>query len=58
MARHAYGSQEADWAYHLDGWWEDKFKEVLLKEGFEILEIRRSVSRRILPNITVIAKKL
>lgn len=58
MTRHAFGSQEASWAFHLDGWYEDKFKEILPKCGFEILSISRNVSRKILPNILVIAKKL
>lgn len=58
MARHAYGSQQADWAYHKDAWYEEKFRTLLPKLGFEIQEVRHSVSRKILPNITVIAKKL
>ena len=58
MARHAYGSQEQPWAFHKDAWYEDKFKEVLPKLGFEILSITFSKSRKILPNITVVAKKL
>ena len=58
MTRHAYGSQEADWAFHRDGWYEEKFRDVLTREGFKVVEIRKSVSRKILPNITVIAEKL
>lgn len=57
MCRHAYGSQEADWAFHRDGWYEDKFKEVFPKLGFEIQSIVKSRSRKILPNITVSAIK-
>lgn len=57
MTRHAYGSQEAGWAFHRDGWYQEKFEFILPKLGFEILEIRKSVSRKILPNITVISKK-
>ncbi|MEK9207082.1 MAG: hypothetical protein AAB922_01270 [Patescibacteria group bacterium] len=58
MTRHAYGSQEAEWAFHRDGWYEEKFLFLLPKLGYEILEMRRNVSRKILPNITVIAKKI
>src|SRR3990167_2199817 len=29
MTRHAYGSQEAEWAFHRDGWYGDKFREIL-----------------------------
>jgi SAM-dependent methyltransferase len=57
LIRHLYGSQEADWAYHRDGWYEDKFRGLLPKLGFTILEVRKSKSRQILPNITIVAKK-
>ena len=68
MVRHTFGSQEADWAFHKDGWWEDKFKKIFPEVGFEILEIEKTTSRvirksgedkgrHILPNIKVIAKK-
>ena len=57
MTRHAYGSQEAGWAFHRDGWYEEKFKQILPIIGFDILSISKSVSRKILPNITVVAKK-
>ena len=57
MSRHAYGSQEAEWAFHRSGWWEARFRQYLPKAGFEIEEIRRSRSREILPNILVIARK-
>lgn len=60
----AYGSQEADWAYHKDGWWEDKFKEVLPELGFEITLVKHTHSRYHknntwyrLPNILVEAVK-
>ncbi len=58
MTRHAFGSQEAEWAYHRDGWYEAKFKQMLPKVGFEIQEIIKAKSRVILPNITVVAKKI
>lgn len=58
MARHAYGSQEAEWAFHKDAYYEDKFRQILPKLGFEIISITKSVSRKILPNITVICKKI
>lgn len=57
MTRHAFGSQEQDWAFHRDGWYEEKFKEVLPRLGFEIVSIQKSKSRKILPNILVVAKK-
>ena len=36
VLRHAFGSQEATWAYHLDGWYADKFIYVLTKLGFSV----------------------
>lgn len=57
MEQHTYGSQEADWAFHKSGWWEDKFRRYFKIVGFEVLEVRRNKSRKILPNIMVIGKK-
>lgn len=57
MSRHAFGSQEASWAYHKDAWYEEKFVKVFPTLGLKIQSIERSVSRKILPNITVIAQK-
>lgn len=57
LTRHAYGSQEAGWAFHRDGWYEEKFRQVLPEVGFEIIEVKRNVTRGYLPNILVIAKK-
>ena len=57
MARHAYGSQEADWAYHKDAWYEEKFSKVLPDIGFKILGFKRNRTRKILPNIIVVAQK-
>jgi len=66
LVRHAYGSQgEDDWAYHKDGWYEDKFREILPQVGFEIVDMKKTRSRvRIsptekyaLPNITLVARK-
>jgi predicted SAM-dependent methyltransferase len=69
LARHAFGSQEADWAFHRDGWWREKFEEILPQIGFIILEMHNTESRIVrrdekgnkrshfLPNLEVIAKK-
>lgn len=58
MERHCYGSQEADWAFHRSGWYYDKFSKVLPEVGFRIVHTIHSVSRKILPNIRVIAIKI
>lgn len=58
ITRHAYGSQEADWAFHRDGWYEEKYRQLFPEVGFEVLEVSRSHSRGYLPNIRVTAKKI
>lgn len=57
MTRHIYGSQEADWAYHRDGWYEGKFRKLLPELGFEIESIQRNCTHGNLPNIKVVAIK-
>lgn len=64
LVRHAYGSQEADWAFHKDGWWKEKFEKILPEVGFKIILIKstksrvRDGNRKIaLPNLTVGAEK-
>ncbi len=59
LIRHAYGSQEASWALHKDGWYEAKFQKVLTNLGFKIESFKHSRTHSYqLPNITVIATKL
>jgi hypothetical protein len=36
ILRHLFGSHEAEWAYHLDGWYESKFVQVLSGLGFDV----------------------
>ncbi|MBI5606846.1 MAG: FkbM family methyltransferase, partial [Deltaproteobacteria bacterium] len=36
VLRHAFGSHEAYWAYHLDGWYKEKFEHILSKLGFTV----------------------
>ena len=35
ILRHAFGSQEAQWASHLDGWFAEKVQHILSRFGFE-----------------------
>jgi SAM-dependent methyltransferase len=44
ILRHLYGSQEARWAVHLDGWSAHRFDHVLGRLGFADLRTARSVS--------------
>lgn len=45
LSRHIFGSQEAKWAYHLDGWYGKKFKFVLQQFGFEQIRIQKFSNR-------------
>lgn len=41
LGRHIFGSQEAQWAYHLDFWDKKKFKFILKSLGFDVVRIKR-----------------
>ncbi|HHT9107002.1 MAG TPA: glycosyltransferase [Candidatus Wunengus sp. YC64] len=54
--RHLFGSHEADWAIHKDGWYREKYEHVLSKLGFD--EIHFEFSHwQMTYNIIVKAKK-
>ncbi|HCI05296.1 TPA: hypothetical protein DEX28_00955 [Patescibacteria group bacterium] len=44
IARHIFGSHEADWAVHKDWWGEQKFRFILPKLGFESIIIQKKKS--------------
>lgn len=54
--RHIFGSNEAHWAVHYEGWTEDTLKDVLSEMGFTVIAVRRTawLSTR---NIEVTARK-
>jgi predicted SAM-dependent methyltransferase len=56
VLRHIFGSHEASWAFHADGWYEEKFRRVLGALGYEIVSVDRE-SWRSTDNITVTARK-
>ena len=56
ILRHIFGSHEARWAIHCDGWYEEKFLHVLSLLGFEKITIEHSRYLN-LCNITVYARK-
>jgi predicted SAM-dependent methyltransferase len=59
LCRHAYGSQEAPWAFHLDGYWEKKLVKMLEEEvGFVVDVVRRRDTRVYLPNLIVEATRI
>ncbi len=56
ILRHIFGSHEASWAIHKDGWYEEKYKFILNRLGFKInrIDFTEYKSTR---NITVTANK-
>ena len=54
--RHIFGSNEADWATHYEGWSEKRLVEVFNLMGFEVTNTIRG-SYKATRNITVIGKK-
>ena len=45
LSRHIFGSQEAKWAYHLDGWYSKKFVYILRRFGFEKISVKKYSNR-------------
>ena len=56
IMRHLFGSHEAHWAYHYDGWDAEKFRTILEACGCKIQRIHE-VKDRLLANITVTVVK-
>jgi predicted SAM-dependent methyltransferase len=56
VVRHLFGSHEADWAVHWDGWYEEKYRRYFGNLGFDRLTINRKVWGP-LRNIEVIGYK-
>lgn len=59
LLRHIFGSHEAPWAVHRDGWSERRFREVLARLGFETVSVHfgSSDEAELLRNITIQAEK-
>lgn len=59
ILRHIFGSQEAPWAQHRDGWSPSRFRYILGELGFTRISTSRSYSdkRHLLPNVTVKAHR-
>lgn len=54
--RHIFGSHEAGWAVHCDGWYPRKFEHVLPALGYSDLKLKRS-NWRGTHNVTAVARK-
>jgi len=59
ILRHIFGSQEAPWAQHRDGWSANRFRYVLGELGFTRISTSSTFSdrRRLLPNVVVKAHR-
>lgn len=59
ILRHLFGSQEAPWALHKDGWSASRFRQVLPSLGFESTRIERTYSDegQLLANVVSTATK-
>ncbi|MEK7224617.1 MAG: hypothetical protein AAB221_02925, partial [Bacteroidota bacterium] len=55
ILRHLFGSHEAEWAVHKDGWYKDKFQHVLSGLGFDDIQFEFT-EWQMTRNITVRAK--
>ncbi len=56
IVRHLFGSHEADWAAHYDGWYRERFTHVLTALGYQKLEFTTGEWQGTY-NITVIGRK-
>ncbi len=54
--RHIFGSQEASWAVHYEGYSKNRLKKIVTAFGFEVLEIKQTTYKRTF-NIEIICKK-
>ncbi len=57
LGRHLFGTQEAQWANHLDFWDKGKFKRVLKLFGFNKMMFYHPLYRNFMPNIKVVCQK-
>lgn len=57
VLRHIFGSHEAQWAIHCDGWYQEKFEHILQKLGYKVVKVEKK-SWQLLRNITIIARKV
>jgi predicted SAM-dependent methyltransferase len=56
LLRHMFGSHEADWAVHWDGWYESRFRATLTALGYRVTRVERARWQGT-HNITVTAAK-
>lgn len=56
ILRHIFGSHEAQWAIHCDGWYKEKFEHILALLGYGDIKIELS-SWSVIHNVTVYAQK-
>ncbi|MFC1842085.1 methyltransferase domain-containing protein [Candidatus Dependentiae bacterium] len=57
VLRHIFGSHEADWAIHCDGWYQEKYAYVLGELGFSNISFKKTSYLGVIKNIIVTAYK-
>jgi len=57
ILRHVFGSHEASWAIHCDGWYAERFYKTLSYLGFKNIRIVTQTRGKILFNVIVTAEK-
>lgn len=57
VVRHLFGSHEAAWAVHWDGWYKERFKRTLSLLGYENIRFERNRYEKVLHNIEVFATR-
>lgn len=57
IMRHVFGSHEARWAIHCDGWYREKYERILTQLGYEIVSIQHT-GWLMIRNIIVTARKV
>ncbi|MCC7414605.1 MAG: methyltransferase domain-containing protein [Epsilonproteobacteria bacterium] len=55
--RHIFGSHEAHWAYHYDGWYTEKFEHILAALGFSQISHELIAYYYLIPSILITAQK-
>lgn len=56
VLRHLFGSHEASWAVHYDGWYDDKYRWILSELGYDVISIEHS-EWKLTHNVTVTARR-
>lgn len=56
VLRHLFGSHEASWAVHYDGWYEEKYRWVLSELGYQVTRVEHG-EWQLTRNVTICARR-